>query len=139
MCFGEIGPQRDRLQILASGAFELLSDTTVVAGPFVPVGGSMIVALTDGDASVQVGPGSPKTYFAIFETTASASSASPNRMRVVHVTESTSTAEDASNDSPLSLEFEADTDGPYLLKLQWRFRSDEFSFVPGMRFTGVRI
>jgi hypothetical protein len=69
----------------------------------------MTVALTDGNPNLQVTPGSPKTYFAIFETTSDAASASPNRMQVVHVTESSSTAEDASNDSPLSLEFEANT------------------------------
>jgi hypothetical protein len=64
-------------------------------------GGSPLTwPLTDDNADLQVPFGSPKTYFLVAELSASTSA-----FDVEHLTESSSTGEDAPNDIPLILEF----------------------------------
>jgi FG-GAP-like repeat len=66
-------------------------------------GGSPLTwTLPDDDANLQVAFGSPKTYFLVAEL-----SASTEAFDVEHLTESSSTGEDAPNDIPLLLEFAA--------------------------------
>jgi hypothetical protein len=86
-----------------SGAFEEGSDTLI---PLTGSSGSFVVDLQDGISDVQVTPGQTRRYFIV--PTAALGGAG-NRLRIVHITESSSTAEDTSNDEPLDLEFAPDT------------------------------
>jgi hypothetical protein len=63
----------------------------------------------DGDADHQLAAGTSRAYFVVATLQATASSASPKRFQVVHLTQSSSQAEDRSNDLPLSLEAFPDT------------------------------
>jgi hypothetical protein len=73
-------------------------------------GGVQTVAFADNDPDVRLSPGSfavPRIYFVVVEMTATASFQTPNRFRLTHLTESSSKAEDAGFEIPLTLEFSA--------------------------------
>ncbi|MGR3318272.1 MAG: FG-GAP-like repeat-containing protein [Candidatus Anammoxibacter sp.] len=91
-----------------SGVFEIGTDISVgTVSTFALTNGSQTVTLVDGDTNVQVTQGTPKTYFVVAELTSDASFQTPDKFRITHITESSSTAEDRDNDIPLSLEFAA--------------------------------
>ena len=88
---------------------------TVIAtagAPFSLSSGVLTLAFADGDPNVQQAAGAPPTYLYVVPTlAAAASSASPNQFQIYHVTESGSSAEDASADLPVRIERQGDT-GP---------------------------
>lgn len=67
--------------------------------------GTQTIALVDGDPNAQVSHGADGLIFVVLE--AAAGGGSPNTVRVTHVTEASSTAEDASADIELDLEYVA--------------------------------
>ena len=72
------------------------------------VGGKQVVTFNDGDPNVTLAaPGGDfeGTFFVVPQVTGSADTQTPNTFSITHLTESSSTAEDAVNDIPLSLEF----------------------------------
>jgi hypothetical protein len=75
------------------------------------LGDTGLVTLTgvDDSADVQVAQGTPRTYFVVLAVEGTASSASPNRFQVVHLTESSSTAQERDQNVALDLEYLADT------------------------------
>ena len=85
---------------------------TVIAtasAPFTLSAGVLTLAFADADPNVQLAATLARPLYVMATLNASASTASPNQFQIVHVTEASSSAEDASTDLPLSLEFEADT------------------------------
>jgi hypothetical protein len=72
-------------------------------------GGVETLTFADGDPNVQVAQGNPVTFFVVVELQADASSQTPDRFEVLHMTESSSSAEDRDNDIPLELEFATET------------------------------
>jgi hypothetical protein len=91
-----------------SGEFELTDTLVATVADLMLMAGVQTVAFADGDANVQIAQGTPRTYFVVVGLTANASSQMPNSFRVTHLTEASSTGEDAANDLPLALEFAAD-------------------------------
>jgi hypothetical protein len=100
-----------------SGVFESGSDTlvTTVGALALDGSGDQIVTLPDGDANVQLPESTgTRTYFVVIELTADYPT-DPARngvtaIRITHITEASSTAEDSPNDLPLSLAFTANTE-----------------------------
>ena len=89
-----------------SGSFESGTDTLVsTVGTLTLAAGEMTVAFSDGDTNVQIIQGTPKTYFVVTELTSDAGTQVPAALRITHVTESSSTAEDRDNDTELTLEY----------------------------------
>ena len=70
--------------------------------------GTQTLTLPDGDPGVQVVFGTPATFFVVVTLTSNANEQTPHRFQVTHLTQSSSTAEDRTNDSPLRLEYAAD-------------------------------
>ena len=68
-------------------------------------GGVQTVTFADGDARVRVAYGAPRTYFVALQIAAGAPFQAVNDFRVTHLTQSSSSAEDAAADIRLSLEF----------------------------------
>ncbi len=72
-------------------------------------GGSTAVELPFS-ASVQIGgPGSNMVYFVVAELTSNAGNQTPSNLRITHVTEASSTAEDGNYGNPLQLEYALNT------------------------------
>ncbi|MDH5695717.1 MAG: hypothetical protein OEZ00_03810, partial [Dehalococcoidia bacterium] len=95
-----------------SGTFETGTDTLVATVDTLALttgrqAGRQRVTFTDGDANVQVCCGTPRTYFVAAELTADAALQTPDRFRITHMTQLSSTAEDRDYDLPLSLEYAA--------------------------------
>ena len=67
------------------------------------------VGLVDGHPDVQLTPGATRTYLAVVELTSDATLQSPSAFQITHLTESSSTIEDAANETALSLEIPEDT------------------------------
>ena len=92
-----------------SGTFEPASDTLVESvSSFTLASGVLTVPFIDGTEAVQIPFGTPKTYFVALEFEATASTAEPDAIQVTHLTESSSTGEDAEHDLPATLEFAED-------------------------------
>ena len=94
------------------GVFETDGSDTAVftaSDPFTLVSGVLTVPFTDGAAEAQVTFGTDQTYFVAVDLSDTASGATPNTLRVTHLTQSSSTAEMTSSDVPLTLEYQADT------------------------------
>jgi hypothetical protein len=68
-------------------------------------GGRQIIPFADGDPNVQIQHGTPRQYYLVAGLTAQAASQTPNKFRVTHDTESSSTGENSVNDFPLRLKF----------------------------------
>ncbi len=91
-----------------SGDFEADSDTEVLTiSSFSLTRGVLTVSFADADPRVQIPLGSPKRYFVALTTDLTAATAVPDEIRVTHLTESSSTGEDADHDLPITLEFSA--------------------------------
>ena len=91
-----------------SGSFEAGSEIQVAAvSAFSLDAGVQTVSFADGNSHVQTGYGVDATYFVVVATASGGGFAVPNTFRVTHVTEASSTAEDASADIPLALEYAA--------------------------------
>jgi hypothetical protein len=92
-----------------SGVFEPGSDTLLASlGTLSLTAGAQTVTLPDGHAGAQVVHGTPGTFFVVVTLTGDANSQTPHRLRVTHLTESSSTAEERAIDGPLALEYAAD-------------------------------
>ncbi len=93
-----------------SGAFEIASDTEVVAiDPLSLDGGRQEVTIPDGAGEARLQHGSPRTYFAVVELTSNAGEQDPHMFRVTHVTEGSSTAENRETDVRLEMEWVANS------------------------------
>ncbi|MCH9651513.1 MAG: FG-GAP-like repeat-containing protein [Deltaproteobacteria bacterium] len=89
-----------------SGTFEPSGDTEIAAfSSFSLNAGVLTIGFAGGDANVQIPFGTPSTYFVVVELEATASSQSPDDIVITHLTESSSSGEDADHDLPISLEF----------------------------------
>ncbi|MEM6456879.1 MAG: Ig-like domain-containing protein, partial [Acidobacteriota bacterium] len=91
-----------------SGAFDAANDVEIGAlTTFASVDDALSVPIADGQAAAQFAFGAPARVFVVatFENDASASGV--GAIRFVHVTEASSTAEDASADLPIRLESSA--------------------------------
>ena len=89
-----------------SDAWEMGNDTLVATVDTLALtDGVQSVAFADGDVNVQLAQGTPKTYFVVLETSSTFDSAGLTFFQVSHVTEGSSTAEDRTYDTPLSLEW----------------------------------
>lgn len=89
-----------------SGDFDADNDAEVAfVSSFSLDNGVLTVSLADDDSQVQIPLGSSKKYFVGLTTEAESSSAIPDEIRVTHLTESSSTGEDADHDVPIRLEF----------------------------------
>ncbi|MBD3853048.1 MAG: hypothetical protein IFK93_17190, partial [Acidobacteria bacterium] len=89
-----------------SGDFDLADPIVDFVRPLtLDAAGRQWVDFFDGSPDVRVAFGTPRRYFVAVELTAAAGSQTPNQLRVTHITESSSTAEDADHDIPLVLEF----------------------------------
>jgi FG-GAP-like repeat len=87
-----------------NGAFDPAADTLVVSLPTLFLaGGVQTLLLPDGDPTVEVSPGAPRTFFVVAELTPNASQQAPNHFRVTHLGLGplASTAEDRDFDFPL--------------------------------------
>ncbi len=88
------------------GAFDPGSDTLVTTVSALSLtDGVQTIAFADGDANVTFAHGVAPTYFVAVDVAAEAHLQTPDRLRITHVTEASSTAEDAAEDLPLVLEF----------------------------------
>ena len=88
-----------------SGVFEAGSDTQVVSlGSLLLTSGRQVVTLAANDPNVRVSPGSPRTYFAVLQMTADASTRTPHAFRITHDTLSGATARDFDHDLPIAVE-----------------------------------
>jgi hypothetical protein len=89
-----------------SGLFEEDQDTLAATVSILSLtNGFQTVSFVDGDPYVQVGYGTPRTYFVAAEFSCEAADQTPATFRVTHWTRSSSTAEDRDHDIPLTLEF----------------------------------
>jgi len=79
------------------------------AAPFMVSSVVLTLAFADADPNVQLDPAQQLQLYVVPTLTANASTASPNQFRIVHLTESSSSAEDASADLALRLELQPDT------------------------------
>lgn len=95
-------------------SFDAMTDTEVTTvGTLSLSAGIQTVAFTDGDASVQVPVGTPVDFFVVLSTAADFTSQPVQNLFVTHITEASSSADDADHDLDLDLEFFADvTSGP---------------------------
>jgi len=85
------------------------------------------MTLPDGDANLTVAVGATKTYFLVAETTATYTSQPIGFFKIIHLTQSTSRVEDQPNDTPLRLEYQANTS------------SNLFQVNPSSEFADVQI
>ncbi|MEO1087860.1 MAG: FG-GAP-like repeat-containing protein, partial [Acidobacteriota bacterium] len=93
-----------------SGVFEIGSDSVVSTVDTLSLtDGVLTVPFTDGDPDIAVPFGVTRPYFVVVAFDAASSAAVPDELRVTHLTESSSTAEDADHAIPLALEYGADT------------------------------
>ena len=104
----------DKLELFlddGSGSFELPGDTLVeVVDPLALVSGVLSIGLAGGGPGVEVEFGDGKRYFVVITLTANAASQVPDSFEIFHLTESSSSARDASAPTlPLRLEFHPDT------------------------------
>ena len=93
------------------GVFDSAADTVVTTlSDLTLADGLQRVALLNrrDPVLVVVGHGAPKTYFVVPRLTAAASQQTPNQFLISHVTEASSTAQNADNGISLDLEFAAD-------------------------------
>ena len=67
--------------------------------------GVLSVPFADDDPDAQFAQGAPKKYFIVAEFESDASEQTPDDVQITHITEASSTGEDAANDIPISLEF----------------------------------
>ena len=90
-----------------SGDLEIGSDILVTTVDTLALSdGVETVILPDGDASVQVQYGTPRTYFVVVQLVADAyTQTAIDQFRITHITESSSTADDRDYDIPLILEY----------------------------------
>jgi VCBS repeat protein len=94
-----------------NGVFDPSADALVVSLPTLAlVGGVQTIAFADGDAALQLAPGTARSYFAVVELTANASQQVPNQFRLTHLGLGSlaSTAEDRAFDLPLQPSCPAD-------------------------------
>ncbi|MCP4664934.1 MAG: DUF11 domain-containing protein, partial [Deltaproteobacteria bacterium] len=77
--------------------------------------GLQVVSFIDGDPNLQVAFGTPRSYFAAVELTATAAAQVPNSFRITHLTETTSAGEDRDFDIPLDLEYAVNTSSGIVL------------------------
>ncbi len=92
------------------GIFNMGSDTLVTTVSNLSLtSGVQTVAFSDGDGNVAISQGTPRTFFVVVETTSNYDSQPLATLVASHLTESSSTAEDADHDIQLVLEFAADT------------------------------
>ena len=106
----------DKLELFlddGSGGFDSPADTLVeVVSTLSLAGGVQSILLDTGDPAAQVALGESKRYFVVVTMTATAASQPPadDQFELIHLTESSSSARDASTTSvPLRLEFHPDT------------------------------
>jgi hypothetical protein len=93
-----------------SGAFEIGSDTLVTSMDVLTLtNGVQTVPFANGDPNVRVVLGAPPTFFVVVELTADAGAQTPFQLRLTHLTESSSTAQDRDHGLPLSLEYAPNT------------------------------
>ncbi|MEM1178903.1 MAG: FG-GAP-like repeat-containing protein [Acidobacteriota bacterium] len=99
------------------GTWALPGDTLVatVSRPSLDLdAGIQSVPFTDGDVNVQIQQGTPRTYFAVVQTTSNFTSRGLNSLQVTHVTEASSTAENRDTDTPVRLAWTPNTvSGPF--------------------------
>ena len=98
-------------------SFDAGTDTLVtMLGSLSLTAGVETVPFADGDAEVQVAVGTTELYFVVLETTSDYSSQALGSLQVTHVTEASSTGDDADHDIALILESTAnETAGPYVV------------------------
>ena len=88
-----------------SGVYEAEADTAVAhLAELGLTDGLQTVLLPDDSSAVTIAAGETKTYFIVPELTADALSQTPNRIRISHVTEASSTGSNADSGAPLVLE-----------------------------------
>ena len=89
-----------------SGVFEAGTDTEVTfVTSFSLTAGVLTLPFADDDPDAQFTEGTPKKYFVAIEFESDASAQAPDDVQLTHITEASSTGEDAAHDLPLSLEF----------------------------------
>ena len=71
--------------------------------------GVVQIAFTPDDPNVAIAHGTPKSYFVVVGVSSDAASQTPSAFDVTHQTESSSEAQDANAEIPVTLEFFADT------------------------------
>ena len=87
-----------------NGVFDLGTDVQVaILTDLALTNGVQLVGFADGDPAVALAAGTPRTYFAIAELTADASTHAPNSFRLVHLGlgPAAGAAEDCTYDLPL--------------------------------------
>ncbi len=88
-----------------SEAFDAADDTQVTTlESFSLTAGRQTIALPDSDPNLALVAGASKRYFLVTEIAPGALAAPPVRFQITHLTESSSTAEDVTTDTPLVLE-----------------------------------
>jgi hypothetical protein len=111
----------DKLELYlddGSGAFGLPGDSLVeVEGILTLVSGVLSIPLAGGGPAVQSGVGEPKRYFVVVTMTSNAASQTPDSFELIHLTESSSSGNDASTPAapftplvPVRLEYHPDTE-----------------------------
>ena len=95
-------------------SFDGGTDTLVtLVDPLDLTAGVQTVPFIDNDTDVHIAPGATADYFVVLETSASFTSGPVQNLILTHVTEASSTADDADHDIPLILEFFGDvSSGP---------------------------
>ncbi|GAB4140964.1 MAG: hypothetical protein Tsb009_10530 [Planctomycetaceae bacterium] len=98
------------------GIFNELNDTllTTIDPLGLDLDGDLTVAFNDGDPNVQIAFGTPRVYFVAVETAVNAFLLNPKTFRITHVTEASSTAEDASVDFAASVDFVTNVSTPVI-------------------------
>ncbi|MEM1177496.1 MAG: ECF-type sigma factor [Acidobacteriota bacterium] len=106
---GEAGALLSRLSVHAddgSGAYEAGNDAEIAGtSAFALQDGVVSLGVADGLAAAQITAASSRSYFVVLTLTPTASTAMLPDFRVTHVTEASSTGEDAANDLAVELEF----------------------------------
>ena len=91
-----------------SGEFEGTETEVLAFDDFSSINDGVIdLEFMADDPNVEVDFGAPKTYFVLIEATVDASAQTPSSFEMVHQTEGTSEADDASAEIPLVLEYAA--------------------------------
>ena len=89
-----------------SGVFEAGTDTEVTfVTSFSLTAGVLTLPFADDDSDAQFAQGTPAKYFVVAEFESDASQQTPDDVQLTHITEASSTGEDAIHDLSLSLEF----------------------------------
>ena len=107
---GEANALIDELRIYlddGDGVFDPADDSLVSTFDTLSLdaSGEQAFSIPDDTADAQLAFGSSRTFFAATLLTADASAQYPSNFSVTHVTETSSTGEDAANDIPIALEF----------------------------------